>query len=92
MGDGGNEYDGTPPERSDGHQRQAESPRLMEMVSWLTIQLQPRPKMVSVTRKLAEEAGFNANLLYRGKDYLHVEEYESEGKKWWRLMEEESKI
>ncbi len=86
MGDAGNEYDDQPPAQDAAGRV---SPRVKEISDWLSRQLQPGPKRVSVLRTLAEQAGFNANLLYKGKESLGLEEFSAEGKKWWRLVDEQ---
>ena len=90
----GNEYDLNPPEKvsEEDAKSGSNSPRLREVMSWLQDQLQPGPKRVSVLRNLAESAGFDGKLLYRGKHSMQIEEYESESKKWWRLTSTDQEI
>lgn len=84
----GNEYDNEPPQApEEGPAKTGPSPaRLQECADWLVQYLEDGPKRVSTTRTEAEFKGFDAKLLYRAKKHLEVDEYETEGKKWWQLM------
>jgi hypothetical protein len=83
MGDFGNEYDHEPP--GDSPQKGPIPIRVTEAADWLKDILTSGPKRVSNTRNEAEMAGFAAGTLYRAKDLLSIEQFEAEGKKWWRL-------
>jgi hypothetical protein len=91
MGDKGNEYDRNPPTKASQEPgRPGPQPAKYELcVKWLTKFLGPTPKRVSITRSEAEKADFSAKLLYRARDDGLIEEFEAEGKKWWRLMPKE---
>lgn len=88
MGTHGNEYDTVPPEApggSEGGSAAGRPSHLEEDCEWLRTYLESGPRRVSYTRDDAEQAGIAAKRLYRAKESLGVEEYTSEGKKWWRL-------
>lgn len=90
MGDHGNEYDLTPPPRSGGFEpgkKPAARPKVGQAAEWLQERLKVGAVKVGNTRNEAEEAGIAAPALYAAKKLLGVEEFESEGKKWWRLAE-----
>lgn len=91
MADIGNEYDDQPPEKLEeetsriGGKPGPVPARLEAASAWLRDQLQAGPKRVSYTRDDAETAGYDSKLLYRAMRLLKVEEYETQGRKWWRL-------
>jgi hypothetical protein len=59
--------------------------RMEEVKGWLAEQLRQGPEPLHELRNAAEQAGFNSNLLYRAKDSLGIEEFESEKEKWWEF-------
>ncbi len=88
MGNVGNEYDTEPPEKPpEGPGARADA-KLTEAMDWLRDRLRMSPQRVGNTREAAEMAGISARTLYRARDAIGVEEYLSEGKKWWRLTSE----
>ena len=48
-------------------------------------QLTPNPAAVKDIRTESDKAGFSAKTLYQAKDELKVDEYEVNGRKWWKL-------
>ncbi len=87
MGGHGNEYDTEPPTKPDeGPARGGPSgEKLAAARQWLQEALKAGPKRVSHLRDDAEKEAIGAGALYRAKESLDVEEYQSQGKKWWRL-------
>lgn len=88
MGDCGNEYDKTPPAKCEGGSdgpAAKKNTKIAECADWLLKLLGKGERRVSNTRTEAEAAGFNAKCLYAAKDRAGVEEYEIQGRKWWRL-------
>jgi hypothetical protein len=84
MGDSGNEYDDQPPEPpATAPSRKAE--KVQACKTWLEAALDVGPKRVNELRTAAEEVGFSAGTLYQSKDELEVEQFEAQGRKWWRL-------
>lgn len=94
MGDKGNDYDNNPPELptddEPGRKRGRPPAEVQQCADWLADQLQHGPRKVGITRNEAEESGFSVGTLYNAKRLLGVEEYESEGRKWWRLAPDEN--
>lgn len=87
MADNGNEYDANPPEVSTlepGAKPGRPDPKVQDCADWLAAQLEKGPRKVSTTRHEAEECGFTVGTLYRAMRLLRVEEYEADGRKWWR--------
>jgi hypothetical protein len=94
MGDKGNEYDDKPPTppTADSGDAGAKKNPLGETVQWLESYLQTkscRAERVYQIRNDAEEKGISSKTLYKAKDKLGIEEFLSEGKKWWRLTTKE---
>jgi len=92
LGDRGNEYDDNPPElpSEDATPRPGlgrPSSEIQVCADWLAALLEGGPCRVSITRNEASQAGFCVGTLYNAKRLLGLEEYESEGRKWWRLRE-----
>jgi len=86
MGDGGNEYDDDPPEPpEEGAGKFAPSAKVQQAVEWLRDRLAGGGRRVSHLRDEANVEGISAAILYRAKGIASVLEYETEGKKWWRL-------
>jgi AAA domain len=56
---------------------------------WLLERLTPVPVPLQDLRTEAEEAGYDANVLYRARDILKVSEYKYERRKWWKLPAED---
>lgn len=87
MGNEGNEYDGTPPERppeeSEGRGRQKKAPPMTCV--WLLQQLMTGPKRVSDMRFLGEREGHSSRSLYAAVETLGINQYEEETYKWWEL-------
>lgn len=91
MGDAGNEYDTNPPTAPDeggGGKRGPDPAKLRAAEDFLKEVLAGGPRRVSETRRMSEAKGIAAGSLYRAKDNLDVEEFEAQGKKWWRLASE----
>jgi hypothetical protein len=86
----GNEYDTSPPEAPAEEGRGSRKDSHIEAdCKWLKDALCGGQRRVSHTRDEAEQAGISAKRLYRAKDELGVEEFTSEGRKWWRLPSRE---
>src|ERR1051326_3006951 len=89
MGDQGNEYDLQPPEAAaaeePGRKRQTE--RFKQACAWLTEKLKAGPVRVFDLRRMSEQDQYSPKTLYAARDALPVEQFEAEGKKWWRLTE-----
>lgn len=86
MGTNGNEYDKNPPTRPESEPGQAvPETKVARAVEWLQEQLTLSPKPVGITRNEAELAGFDSKTLYKAKERLGAVEYESQGRKWWKL-------
>lgn len=87
MGGGGNEYDHDPPSSPDAEEpgQPNRASFLAADCEWLRTYLSMGPKRVSYTRDDAESAGISAKRLYRAKEELEIEDFESQGRKWWRL-------
>jgi hypothetical protein len=85
MGDHGNDYDASPPRRADERSSIKADAKVTEAADWLSDRVKSQPRPVNRLRAEAEQAGFSARTLYRAKDKLELEEYEAEGKKWWKL-------
>jgi hypothetical protein len=95
MNDGGNAYDTNPPEPGQGGGGRAASDssddKLGAVCAWLQERLLEGPERVQVIRNEAEEGNLcGAATLYRAKGKLGIEEYTLQGKKWWRLRDEEA--
>ncbi len=97
MRGGGCDYDLNPPDETADAEHAtrrptgqapppAPSPRLREVGDWLRGQLSNGARRVSALRTLSDEHGISSKTLYAAKDYLGVEEFESENRKWWRLV------
>lgn len=84
MGDLGNDYDDCPPDVA-ASPRAAASSKVLLAAQWLSEQLTAGPKRVSHLRTAAEAKEISSTTLYRAKDELGIEEFEAEGKKWWRV-------
>jgi hypothetical protein len=83
MGDVGNEYDTSPPEKPEegrvaGHKKGPIPTKLKECMDWLSTQINGIPVRVSMVRNNAEKEGYNVNTLYQAKDHLGIVETESE--------------
>src|SRR5262249_27625222 len=88
MGDGGNQYDTSPPVAPvAGPVFQPERKSKVDVAAaWLGDFLAKAPQRVHIVRREAEDAGIQPGTLYRAKDRLRVEEFEdAEGKKLWQL-------
>jgi len=96
MATGGNEYDFDPPKAPEdaaevvvggggGAPRHAAPNRLAECVAWLVDTLSPGPARVFEIRNQATANGFSSKTAYEAKRRLNLDEYESQGVKWWRL-------
>jgi hypothetical protein len=86
MGNNGNDYDDKPPEAPT--ETAVADTRVQKAREWLAKYLKTGPKRVSYTRQDAEKDGFDSKVLYRAKHSMGVEEFETEGKKWWQLPSE----
>jgi hypothetical protein len=86
LGDHGNEYDTNPPKPPDGEG--PPSSKTQQAIAWLRERLSLGSTRVSDAISDAEKVGISVGSLYRAKDALGSEQYEVEGKKWWRLTEE----
>lgn len=98
MADGGCEFDDSPPAEAEDAERATSKPgkkkrsgepteRVQEVAGWLRSQLAGGSARVSVLRNLAEDKGISTKTLYAAFRNLDVEEFEMEGRKWWRLTE-----
>jgi hypothetical protein len=86
MGDGGNDYDNTPPCKPDVDPMKAIPPaRLEECVNWLQDKLGDGKRQVGKIRSAADDAKFSSKTLYKARDQLAVIETRSGGKLWWEL-------
>jgi hypothetical protein len=97
MGGSGNEYDFDPPKAPEdeaevvvgggggGALQHAAPNRLAECVAWLVDTLSPGPARVFEIRNQATANGFSSKTAYEAKRRLNLNEYESQGVKWWRL-------
>jgi hypothetical protein len=87
IADAGCSFDSNPPTTPEPAPiRRGPSPAKLEACkAWLKDRLTPNPARVSEVRKDAEAAGHSADRLYAARDALGVEEYEVEGRKWWKL-------
>ena len=94
MGDGGNEYDDNPPKRPEesAGARQEIPAKVRAAMDWLKAWLSDGARKVGMTRDAAEKAGFTTGTIYRAMRALSVEEFETEGRKWWRLAEREKEF
>jgi hypothetical protein len=93
MGDNGNEYDHNPPElpsEEEPRRPGRPDPQVQHCADWLADLLGPAARKVASMRHEAETAGFTVGTLYRAMRLLGVEEYESDGRKWWRLAGDEN--
>lgn len=97
MTDHGNDYDNSPPTDPEegggrggscGEDGPAISAQCQKAMDWLAEYLKDGPKRVSNTRSEGEFQGFSSRTIYKAMRHLKVEEYESEGRKWWRLLAE----
>jgi len=95
LGGEGNAYDFDPPRKPEPEARRPGPPpaKLEACKRWLGDRLTPNPDRVSVIRKDAAAAKVipsegSADTLYRAKDALKVEEYELDGRKWWKMPAE----
>ena len=95
MTDYGNEYDTNPPTDPDesgpggGGCGPSISAQCRKAMEWLTTYLADGPKRVSNTRSEGEFQGHSSKTMYKAVKHLGVQEYESEGRKWWRLKPEQ---
>lgn len=87
MGDQGNEYDTSPPKAAEAPGGEP-SGRLKEVCEWLSSRLKAGECKVAAVRTEAEMEGISSKTLYAAKKALGVDEFESEGRKWWRLKED----
>jgi hypothetical protein len=95
MGDAGNEYDNVPPkapEDGGGAALNFEQPdsRFGQAVEWLRAQLERCPWRVSDLLTLARNQGHSTKTLYKAKNTVRADEFERQGKKWWRLKTDEN--
>ncbi len=90
MKDGGNEYDDSPPAGPEDTPVDPNNPvvskRVQQCADWLRAQLAHGARRVSHLRTQAEAAQYSSSTLYTAKDFLGVEQFESEGRKWWTLQ------
>jgi hypothetical protein len=88
MGGEGNEYDFIPPSEPEGGRRRPGPPpiKLEDCKKWLDAHLSSGPARVKDVRSAAEAADISADLLYRAKAALRVEEFtiKGESRKWWK--------
>jgi hypothetical protein len=94
MGDGGNDYDSNPPapasQDEPGQRRPGNGQpptKVKEAADWLRARLAMGSVRVSYTRDAAQDAGIGTAILYRARDLLGLDEYEMDGRKWWRMPE-----
>lgn len=90
MGAGGNEYDDKPPAppeaKQAGGRGQECSPKVDAAIAFLAARVNGAPRRVSELRREAEVEGIDSQSLYRAKDRLVLDEFETEGRKWWRVI------
>jgi hypothetical protein len=90
MGDDGNDYDPNPPEPpvlEPG--KTGQTGRVKEAAEWLRGQLAGCQMRVSHLIDQAKEKGISVGTLYRAKEVLGIGESETEGRKWWGLVNSE---
>ncbi len=89
MGDGGNQYDTTPPINPDegpsAKQSSVKKTKIDEAAEWLKEMLQYGTKRVSAIRTESDALGRDPKNLYAAKDRLDIIETIEDGKKWWTL-------
>jgi hypothetical protein len=91
MGLEGNEYDTNPPQppaeerRLNGAARGPVPAKTRACMDWLAGRLGNGARRVSHLRNEAEAEEFSADLLYRAKKELGIEESTQDGRKWWAL-------
>jgi hypothetical protein len=88
MEDNKNEYDDQPPEPPpEEGGKPSLSPKVQQAVDWLRrVFTDSTPKRVSNTIDSAKMAGITKGTLYRAKDILLLNEFETEGYKFWELV------
>lgn len=86
-------FDFSPPTAPEPEARRpGPSPAKLELCkAWLTDRL-AMPDRVSIVRSEAEKAGHSPNTLYRAKDAMQIEEYDLDGRKWWKLPSKDEDI
>jgi hypothetical protein len=91
MADQGNEYDDKPPTGPEEVRRKPgpKPEAVLKLAEWLAGCLKDGPKKVHELRKSAEQAGHSAATLYAAKEHLELEQFEAEGKKWWKLTHDD---
>jgi hypothetical protein len=89
MGSAGNEYDLDPPRGADdvGGEPGRPAANLGGDMDWLREALAMGPKRVSHIRNDAQASGIGSSRLYKAKEGARVEQFERDGKQWWRLPE-----
>jgi hypothetical protein len=92
MGDSGNTYDDKLPQgaedRSTTSKRDSKKDlKKNEVCAWLRDQLKNGARRVQVIRIDAETAGYSIKQLYQARDAI-AEEFEAQGRKWWKLKTE----
>ncbi|HVK10838.1 MAG TPA: AAA family ATPase [Gemmataceae bacterium] len=93
MGDHGNTYDDDPPpppEEEDSPAAGREggdkpNTKVQECMDWLAALLESKPYRVSDIRKVGENKGYSAKVLYKAMHTMGLEEFEMQGYKWWRF-------
>lgn len=92
IGGQGCSFDFDPPTKPEPEARRPGPPsaKVKAATDWLADRLAPNPARVSDLRKEAAKAGIIpsdsfAQTLYRARDELRVEEFEADGRKWWKL-------
>jgi len=86
----GNEYDMDPPRGADdvGAEPGRPAANLGGDMDWLREALAMGPKRVSHIRNDAQASGIGSSRLYKAKDGAQVEQFERDGKQWWRLSDD----
>lgn len=100
MGDTGNEYDDHPPTEPEPEaegctpavKRGRPSKESDAACDWLRGLLQAGPQRVGITISDGEALGYTVGTLYRAARTIGAEEYETEGRKWWRLASEDEVV
>lgn len=87
MGTHGNEYDNNPPDFVPEETTKKGPPpaKVRAAQEWLSAELEQGPAQVGPLRRKWETAGHSTSTMYRARDAIGAEEFEAEGRKWWRL-------
>jgi hypothetical protein len=78
-------FDDKPPEEPGRDQGSQPATKAGLCRIWLKAHLDPGPARVKDARRAAEAEGFTSTPLYTAARSLKVEQYEIDGRKWWKL-------